>query len=93
MPQHWFDEAESPKTIGGKTVDYGYLWWPLPKGDAVHEGAFEGIGIFGQHMYVNRREKLVVVVLSARPKPTGMNGIDDNPFFAAVVKAEREMTK
>jgi len=93
VPQHWFDEAGSPKTIGGKTVDYGYLWWPLPKGDAVHEGAFEGIGIFGQHMYVNRREKLVVVVLSARPKPTGMNGIDDNAFFAAVVKAEREMTK
>jgi CubicO group peptidase (beta-lactamase class C family) len=89
VPEHWFDEAGSPKTIGGKSVDYGYLWWPLPKGDPVHEGAFEGIGIFGQHMYVNRREKLVVVVLSARPKPTGMNAVDDDAFFAAVVKAEK----
>jgi CubicO group peptidase (beta-lactamase class C family) len=89
VPEHWFDEAGSAKSIGGKRVDYGYLWWPLPKGDPVHEGAFEAIGIFGQHMYVNRREKLVAMVLSARPKPTGSTVVDDDAFFAAVAKAMR----
>ena len=89
VPAGWFDEAGSGKEIGGKHVDYGYLWWPVPKGDPVHEGAFEAVGIFGQHMYINRRENLVIVVLSARPKPTGSTAVDDDAFFGAVVKALR----
>lgn len=87
VPANWFDEAGSPKNIGGKTVDYGYLWWTLPKTDPTLQGAFEAIGIFGQHMYINRRVNLVVVVLSARPKPTGSTAVEDHAFFAAVTKA------
>jgi hypothetical protein len=45
------------------------------------------VGIFGQHMYVNQRANLVIVVLSARPKPTGSTVVDDQAFFAAVTKA------
>jgi len=86
VPAGWFDEAGSAKDIGGKMVDYGYLWW-VPKGDPVLRGAFEAIGIFGQHMYINRRANLVIVVLSARPKPTGATVVDDDAFFAAVTKA------
>ena len=86
-PAGWFDEAGSGKEVGGKHVDYGYLWWPVPKGDPVHEGAFEAVGIFGQHMYINRKENLTIVVLSARPKPTGSTEVDDDTFFGAVVKA------
>src|SRR5579859_351510 len=89
VPPGWFEEAGSGKEVGGKHVDYGYLWWPVPKGDPVHEGAFEAVGIFGQHMYINRKEKLVAVVLSARPKPTGATEVDDDAFFGAVVKALR----
>ncbi len=89
VPPGWFDEAGSGKEVGGKHVDYGYLWWPVPKGDPVHEGAFAGIGIFGQHLYINRKEKVVIVVLSARPKPTGADVVDDNAFFGAVVKSLR----
>ena len=87
VPQGWFDEAGSGKEIGGKHVDYGYLWWPIPKGDPIHDGAFEAEGIFGQHLYINRKEKIVIVVLSARPKPTGSTVVDDQAFFGAVVKA------
>ena len=87
VPPGWFAEAGSGKEVGGKHVDYGYLWWPVPKGDPAHGGAFEAVGIFGQHMYINRKENLVVVVLSARPKPTGSTVIDDDAFFGAVVKA------
>jgi CubicO group peptidase (beta-lactamase class C family) len=87
VPPGWFDEAGSSKQIGGKNVDYGYLWWPIPKGDPIHEGAFQAQGIFGQHMYINRKEKLVIVVLSARPKPTGSTVVDDITFFGTVAKA------
>ncbi len=87
VPQGWFDEAGSAKLIGGKTEEYGYLWWTFPKGDAVHDGAFQAQGIFGQHMYINRKEKVVIVVLSARPKPTGSTVVDDVAFFGAVAKA------
>jgi CubicO group peptidase (beta-lactamase class C family) len=86
VPAGWFDEAGSPKEVGGKMVDYGYLWWTMPKGDPVLQGAFEAIGIFGQHMYINRRANLVIVVLSARPKPTGSTVVEDRAFFTAVTK-------
>ena len=81
VPAGWFDQAGSAQEIGGKLVDYGYLWWPLPKGDPIHQGAFEARGIFGQLIYISRKEHLVVVVLSARSKPTGMNVIPDEALF------------
>jgi CubicO group peptidase (beta-lactamase class C family) len=87
VPKGWFEDAGSPKVIGGKPVNYGYLWWPLPKGDPIQRNAFQAIGIFGQHLYINPAEKLVIVVLSARPKPTGSTVVDDSAFFAAVAKA------
>ncbi len=88
VPKGWFQEAGSAHVIGGKSVDYGYLWWPMPAGgDPVHQGAFEARGIFGQHIYINPNEKLVIVVLSARPKPTGATVLDDAAFFAAVARS------
>jgi CubicO group peptidase (beta-lactamase class C family) len=90
VPDGWFDEAGSGKEIGGKRVEYGYLWWTFPKGDALNDGAFEARGIFGQHMYVNPREKVVIVVWSARPKPTGSTVVDDRALFGAVVKELRK---
>lgn len=87
VPKGWFEEAGSSKIIGSKPVNYGYLWWPLPNGDPVHRGAFQAIGIFGQHMYINPEESLVIVVLSARSKPTGSTVVDDVAFFGAVAKA------
>jgi CubicO group peptidase (beta-lactamase class C family) len=90
VPDGWFKEAGSAHDIGGKHVDYGYLWWPIPAGDKVNEGAFQAVGIFGQHMYINPREKVVIVVLSARSKPSSDSGpIDDVAFFAAVARALR----
>jgi CubicO group peptidase (beta-lactamase class C family) len=87
VPRGWFDEAGSPKAVGVKMVDYGYLRWPVPKGGSLNAGAFEARGIFGQHLYIDRREKLVIVVLSARPKPTESTVVDDAAFFGVVVKA------
>jgi len=88
VPDGWFQEAGSTHKIGGKKIKYGYQWWTMQSDDPVHEGAFEAAGIFGQHLYVNPREKIVIVVLSARPKPSRAARIlDDDAFFAAVIRA------
>ncbi len=84
VPEGWFREAGSPQVLGGKTVDYGLLWWPVPAGDPLEAGAFQALGIFGQHLYINPLEKLVIVVLSARPKPTSTPPVKDIDFFTAV---------
>ncbi len=88
VPEGWFQESGKPHEFSGKSVDYGYLWWPIPKSDPIHEGAFQAVGIFGQHIYINPQEKLVIVVLSARPKPdSARNVVPDTAFFAAVAHA------
>jgi CubicO group peptidase (beta-lactamase class C family) len=88
LPEGWVKEAGAPKTINGKQVDYGYMLWPIPGSEGTpNEGAFEARGIFGQHVYMNPREKVVIVVWGALPKPTNMAPIKDNDFFAAAVEA------
>lgn len=47
VPKGWFEEAGSPKIINGKTVNYGYLWWPLLKNDALQEKAFKQLASSG----------------------------------------------
>jgi CubicO group peptidase (beta-lactamase class C family) len=88
VPAGWFPEAGLPKRVGGQTVGYGYMWWNM--GDPrqpIHEGAFEALGIFGQHLYINPAHRLVIVVWSARQKPTSGTAIADADFFAAVTAA------
>jgi CubicO group peptidase (beta-lactamase class C family) len=86
VPSGWLKEASSPRTIGGKRVNYGYMWW-VAEGDPVDDGAFAASGIFGQWLYINPRENLVIVVLSARSKPEPVLELDDDAFFVAVAKA------
>ncbi len=87
LPDGWVREAGSSKTVGGKVVDYGYMMWPFPaKSGSVNDGAFEALGIYGQHIYVNPREHVVIVVWSALPKPSGKETIADEDFFAAATR-------
>ena len=89
VPPGWFDQAGTAKVIGAKSVDYGYMWWIPPQTHPLSVGAFEAIGIFGQSIYVNRRERLVIVVLSARSKPSLLERfqVEDDAFFLAVTQA------
>jgi len=90
VPAGWFSEAGRSKQVGGKPVDYGYMWWTYgPSANPIHQGAFQAEGIFGQFIYINPKERVVTVVWSARPKPTGADTIDDGDFFAGVVSALR----
>ncbi|WP_210246723.1 MULTISPECIES: serine hydrolase [unclassified Methylobacterium] len=90
VPEGWFDQAGSPKELSGKTVNYGFMWWPLaaPAGTP-NESAFTARGIFGQYVYVNPKEHVVIAMWSARSKPTGAPPIVDVDFFAAAVSALR----
>lgn len=91
LPDDWVKDAGSPKIVSGKPVDYGYMLWPIPNGrGTIDEDAFQALGIFGQHVYVNPKEKVVIVVWGALPKPpTGKAMLRDNDFFAAVSQALR----
>ena len=90
LPDGWVREAGSRKMIGGKLVDYGYMIWPFAAAPgSANDGAFQALGIYGQHIYVNPKERVVIVVWSALPKPTGKEVIADEDFFAAATSALR----
>ena len=85
LPEGWVRDAGSAKTIGGKVVNYGYMIWPFSASlrRRQSKGPFQALGIYGQHIYVNPREHVVIVVWGALPKPTGKEVIADEDFFAA----------
>jgi len=57
LPDAWMKESTSPSN---GYDGYGYLWWLV--GDEV----FRASGIFGQGIYVNRKENVVIAMHSAR---------------------------
>jgi CubicO group peptidase (beta-lactamase class C family) len=90
LPVGWVHDAARGKMIGGKFVDYGYMIWPFSANSgAANQGAFQALGIYGQHIYINPKERVVIVVWSAQPKPTGKEAIADQDFFAAATEALR----
>jgi CubicO group peptidase (beta-lactamase class C family) len=90
LPPGWVREAGSCKGIGGSLVNYGYLCWSFDAAPgSIHEGAFRAQGIFGQHIYMNPKENVVIVVWGALPKPSGTEPIVDTDFFAAATAALR----
>ena len=89
LPAGWMSEAGSPKVLStGQTVSYGYLWW-IPGGQSAVDRAFLALGYLGQQIYVNPKEKVVVVVWGAQTDPTGAGLLPLTPFFDAVVEALR----
>jgi CubicO group peptidase (beta-lactamase class C family) len=57
LPDGWMAESTTPSA---GFEGYGYLWWL--RGN----GAFAAAGIFGQGIYINPQENLVVAIHSAR---------------------------
>jgi CubicO group peptidase (beta-lactamase class C family) len=67
LPPGWAQESGASREIGGQRTDYGYMWWTVPAMDgSLADGAYGARGIFGQYIYVNPREDVVIAVLSAR---------------------------
>lgn len=88
LPEGWISDATSPRQVGGQPLNYGFMWWAVPsRSGGFEDRAFSARGIFGQYIYINPRQGLVVTVLSARAKPRGAEVILDNDFFNSVVEA------
>jgi len=90
VPDGWIQDATTPKTlIGGRPLMYGYFWWPGTTVAARQDNAYEGRGIFGQHLYINPATHVVIVVWGALTRPSGGAGVSDWAFFDAVAETLR----
>jgi CubicO group peptidase (beta-lactamase class C family) len=78
LPPGWRDLAGQPdsaptafgRLMPGSLAGYGYQWWavpPLPGG--VNNGAFSARGAFGQFIFVNPTEQVVIAIQSAWRQP------------------------
>lgn len=90
LPSDWAALSGSCGIVAPGRGHYGLMWWPIPddRGRYV-DGAFRAGGIFGQYIYVNPAQDVVVTVWSQRSKALGAEAIEDNDFFNAVVEALR----
>jgi len=91
LPDGWLREATSPKILhGGVPLAYGYLWWMPPTSASQRDGAYSARGIYGQRIYINPAEQVVIVVWSARATPQTGEIFNDWVFFEGVVDALRK---
>lgn len=90
LPKEWIHDASTPKTLrDGSALPYGYFWWPGTTPSERRDSAFEAVGIFGQHLYINPATHVIIVVWGAQTKPTGGAVIDDWRIFDAVAEQLR----
>jgi CubicO group peptidase (beta-lactamase class C family) len=74
LPTGWRDLAGQPdsaptgfgRLMPGSPLAYGYHWWVPPHSPGgVKNGAFSANGAYGQIIYVNPAEQVVIAILSA----------------------------
>lgn len=78
LPEGWVETASTPKVVGGETVPYGYMLWPM------HDRSYAAEGIFGQYVFVDPDRNLVVAMWSAQPKPLDRAGLNEYQFLQAL---------
>ena len=62
LPPNWMQDSTQASPA---SANYGYLWWL--NGD----GTYRASGIFGQGIYFNPADDLIIVVQGAWPQATG----------------------
>lgn len=80
VPDDWLSEATRGQVSTGAGSGYGYQWWTRD------DGTFEGRGIYGQTLHIDRTRRLVVVINSATEQPTGRAAREARQAFIAAVK-------
>jgi CubicO group peptidase (beta-lactamase class C family) len=80
VADNWLREATRTQApTGGAGSGYGYQWWIRD------DATFEGRGIYGQTLHIDRARRLVIVINSAAEKPTDREaGQARQEFIAAV---------
>lgn len=77
LPRQWMEESTTPS----KGYDgYGYFWWLSP------DRTYQALGIFGQAIYINEAENVVIAIQSAREYPDQEQdwALQDTMFSAMV---------
>lgn len=84
VPVGFVSRAGSRTLVSGTNVAYGYGLWPL------HERTYAAVGIFGQFVFVDPDQDLVVTIWSAQSKPGDREGVNEYAFLAALSRYFRE---
>jgi len=82
VPENWLADATRTQASTGAATGYGYQWWTRA------DGTFEGRGIYGQTLHIDRAHRLVIVINSAAEQPTGRESGQARQAFIAAVAAE-----
>ncbi len=67
-------------TIDDQGNGYGYLWWVFA------DGSYAAVGIFGQLIYINPKEKLVIAQIAAWPKASAQELSEQRWKFIKAVR-------
>ena len=98
LPPGWRDLAGRPdcsatafgRLTPGDPSGYGYHWWATPPVPGVHDGVFSANGAYGQVIYVNPGEQVVVAIQSAlRQSHDSDAGLETVALLRAAVRALR----
>ena len=87
VADHWLAEATRSQVSTGADSGYGYQWWTRD------DGTFEGRGIYGQTLHIDRARHLVIVLNSAAEKPTDRTAGQARQEFIAAVNAAVDAEK
>lgn len=83
VPDWWLADATRKEAdTGDPNGGYGYQWWTRT------DGTFDGIGIFGQMLHIDRARRLVIVLNSAAPQATNRAATQARREFIAAVSSE-----
>lgn len=82
VPENWLSQATRTRVSTGPGSGYGYQWWTRD------DGTFEGRGIYGQTLHIDRTRRLVIVINSATEQPTDRASGQARREFIGAVHAE-----
>ncbi|HXQ16171.1 MAG TPA: serine hydrolase [Caulobacteraceae bacterium] len=101
LPPGWRDLAGRPdcaatdfgRLAPGDPGGYGYHWWATPPVPGVHAGVFAALGAYGQFIYINPGEQVVVAIQSAWRAPKDSDASAETvALLRAAVRALRPGT-
>jgi CubicO group peptidase (beta-lactamase class C family) len=87
VADNWLPEATRTQVSTGGGSGYGYQWW------TTDGGTFEGRGIYGQTLHLDRARHLVIVINSAAETPTDRAAGQARQDFIAAVNAAVDAEK
>lgn len=82
VAEDWLLDATRTQVSTGERTGYGYQWWTRD------DGTFEGRGIYGQTLHIDRSRRLVIVINSAIEQPTDRASGQARQEFIALVGEE-----